>query len=240
MADYLPAQGNDSEVRMFKDVMGHYQMAREDLDQRIQRKNGFNDADKMFSSHIDAANWPYKSMIFDPRPYTVIIEKSARLMGSKPKGRMVPREGGDTLGAYICNELFSFQWDDHSRLGRHLIGEWQQKDQATRKYGSAFSLHKWRYEVRVNRQTKKREVVYDGPEMILCNPRDVLANPGYSYVKNWFQHREYLTIDELEKVNDAARKEPIYKNLDILKDAVKKSSKSGGGDSREASVANFN
>ena len=108
-------KGTTAEQKLFSDVEGHYTLAKEDLQQRVDRKNGFDDSDKMFASHIDEAKWPFRSMMFDPIPYTVILEKSARLIGSKPKGRLVPREDGDELGAYINNQLLSFQWDDNAR-----------------------------------------------------------------------------------------------------------------------------
>lgn len=234
--DILP-KGTKEEQSTFTDVFGHYTTAREDLDQRIQRKNGFNDADKFFSSHIDEKSWPYKSLMFDPRPYTVVLEKSARLIGSKPKGRLVPREGGDTLGAYVNNELLSFQWDDNSRLGETMISKWIQMDQNARKYGSAFAICKWHYETKP--YSGKRQVHYDGPDFKVCNPRDVLANPAYSSVQKWFQHREYVTIHDLENTNDTAKGEPIYKNLNILKDAIKEGSPKKG-DSRDANYVNYN
>ena len=87
--NYTPVEpkGNKIEREIFTDVHRHYLLSKQDLETRITRKNGFNDADKMFASYIDSGEWPYKAMVFDPRPYTVIIEKTARLIGSKPKGQ---------------------------------------------------------------------------------------------------------------------------------------------------------
>lgn len=227
-------KGTKDEQNLVKEVHAHYEIARNDLDQRIIRKNGFNDADRMFASYLDEKSWPYRSTMFDPRPYTVIQEKSARLIGSKPKGRLVPREGGDTLGAYINNELLSYQWDDNSRLGETMLSKWIQMDQNTRKYGAGFMLNKWRYDVR--KVKGKNKVFFDGPDMIVCNPRDVLANPSYNKIDKWFQYREYMTVDDLENVNDAARSEPVYKNLDQLKSAMKMEPKSSAVNSRREIV----
>lgn len=237
MANNIIPRGTKAEISTFTDVLSHYTTAKEDLDQRIQRKNGFNDADKFFSSHIDEKSWPYKSIMFDPRPYTVVLEKSARLIGSKPKGRLVPREGGDTLGAYVNNELLSFQWDDNSRLGETMVSKWIQMDQNARKYGSSFAICKWRYETKP--YSGKRKTYYDGPDFTVCNPRDVLANPSYSTVQKWFDYREYVTIQDLENVNDTAKGDPIYKNLDLLKDSIKEGSPKKG-DSRDANYVNYN
>jgi len=227
-------KGTKDEQNLFKEVHAHYEIARNDLDQRIIRKNGFNDADRMFASFLDEKSWPYRSTMFDPRPYTVIQEKSARLIGSKPKGKLVPREGGDTLGAYVNNELLSYQWDDNSRLGETMLAKWIQMDQSARKYGASFMLNKWRYDVR--KVKGKNKVFFDGPDMIVCNPRDVLANPSYNKIDKWFQYREYMTIEDLENVNDAARSEPVYKNLDELRTSMKMEPKSSAVSSRREVV----
>ncbi len=220
-------QGTDSEIQAFTEVSSHYQLSRQDLEQRIYRKNGFDDADKMFASHIDEKSWPYRSLMFDPRPYTVILEKSARLIGSKPKGRLVPREGGDSLGAYINNELLDYQWEDNARLGQSMISKWIMMDQNVRKYGSSFAIADWHYEKRKNKDGKS-EVFFDGPDFKVLNARDVLVNPSYEFINKWFQYREYLTIQDMESINDAGRSDPQYENLDLLRDAVRDDSKANG------------
>ena len=230
-------KGTPEEVNTFTECNSHYSMARKDLEQRTFRKNGFDDADKMFASYIDEASWPYSSTIFVPIPYTTILEKSARLIGSKPKGRMVPREGGDALGAYINNELLSYQWDDNTRLGDSMISKWLLMDQGTRKYGSKFMICKWRYECRI--VDGKKVVFYDGPDAVVANTRDCLPNPSYSSIQKWFQHREYVTLNDLTKVNDAARTEPIYKNLGELRQALREDGK-GKGDKRESQTVSKN
>jgi hypothetical protein len=223
------SKGSDSEIKTFTEVNSHYSIAKQDLEQRIYRRNGFDDADKLFASYIDELSWPYRSLMFDPRPYTVILEKSARLIGNKPKGRLVPREGGDSLGAYINNELLDYQWEDNSRLGESMIQKWIMMDQNVRKYGSAFAIVPWRYENRF--RDGKKEIFFDGPDFKVCNARDVLANPSYEYVNKWFEHREYLTLKDLERVNDASRNDPIYRNLDLLRDSIREDMK-GKGDKR--------
>lgn len=233
----IEPKGTPAEIETFTDVRKHYTMAQNDLDQRRFRKNGFDDADKMFASFIDESSWPYSSTIFDPQPYTTITEKSARLIGAKPKGRMVPREGGDAIGAYVNNELLSYQWDDNTRLGESMISKWFMTDQGTRKYGSKFGLCKWRYECR--QIDGKKVVFYDGPDFVVINSRDALPNPSYSSIQQWFQHREYVTLNDLTKINDAARTEPVYKNLDLLREALRKDAK-GKGDQREATTISKN
>ncbi len=233
----LIISGSPQEQKRFTEVNSHYSLAKQDLQQRIQRKNGFDDADKMFASWLDEGNWPYKSMMFDPRPYTVILEKTARLIGSKPKGRLVPREGGDTLGAYVNNELLSFQWDDNSRLGESMLSKWIMMDMNARKYGSSFAICPWRYETRI--EDGKKKIVFDGPDFKVCSNRDVLANPAYSFINKWFQYREYVTLDELQKVNDTAKSAPIYKNLAQLRQSMREEAKNKG-DKRSTQYVNQN
>lgn len=237
MAIDLVIKGSTQEVKAFTEIHGHYTLAKQDLEQRISRKNGFDDADKMYSSYIDEGNWPYSSIIYDPRPYTIILEKSGRLIGSKPKGRLVPREGGDTLGAYINNELLSFQWDDNSRLNESMIAKWIMMDQNARKYGSSFALVKWRWEQRI--LDGKKQTFYDAPDFQVLDPRNVLANPSYTTVNKWFQYRDYVTLDELLKINDAARSTPIYKNLDVLRDSIREEMRAKG-DRRDTQYINQN
>lgn len=245
MAKKIVIRGTDEEIRLFSEVNSHYSIAREDLEQRKYRRNGFDDADKMFASHIDEHSWPYRSLIFDPIPYTVILEKSARLIGGKPKGRLVPRENGDSLGAMINNELLNYQWDDNTRLGESMISKWIMMDQNARKYGSAFALVKWRWERKAYEDGKdekgnpkyKKETFYDGPDFQVLYKDDVLANPSYSYINKWFQHREYVTVSDLKRINDSARGEPAYRNLDLLAEAVKEDAK-GRADKRDLQSQN--
>ena len=149
---------------------------------------------------------------------------------------MVPREGGDTLGAKINNELLSFQWDENERVDNlPMLAKWALMDQNARKYGASFALCKWRYERQLKKTKSKdgKEEVksvpfYDGPDFKPLVNRDVLANPSYSTIKGWFAYREYVTLNELKNVNDAARSKPIYKNLDILRDSLAKEGEGGG------------
>ncbi len=110
--EQVPAKGTTDERKLFSKVIRHYEMAKQDLDSRI---GDWDTKDELFRSYIDEANHPYNAVVFDPRVFTAIFEKTARLFANKPRGRMVPREGGDTLGAKINNELLSFQWDENEK-----------------------------------------------------------------------------------------------------------------------------
>ena len=235
----MPAQKGESKVRgtpdersLFSEVTRHYDMAREDLDTRM---SDWNRKDELFRSHINQDGWPYSAMVFDPRTFTAIFEKSARLLANKLRGQLIPREGGDALGARIFNELLDFQWDESERADDEpMLAKWARMDQNARKYGAAFGLCTWHYE-----QRKKGEVYFDGPTFRPWNNRDVLHNPSYSTIKNWIQLREWTTLQDLEKINSAARKKPIYKNLDIIRESLTKEAR-GGGDMRSAAWASRN
>jgi len=188
--------GNEAERELFTELNHHYEMAKEDLAQRII---DFDKKDILFRSHIDEKNWPYKAMVFDPRVFTSLYEKTARTFANKPRGRLVPREGGDTLGSHINNEVLSFQWDENERAdNQSMLSKWSLMDLNARKYGASFGLAKWRYQ-----KNRKNKVVFDGPDFTPLNNRDCLPNPSYSTIKNWFQHREYLTLQEMELFNDS-------------------------------------
>lgn len=208
----------------------HYEMATEDLD---TRRSDFDNVDELFRSYIDEDNWPYSSLIFIPKVFTSIFEKTSRLIGNKPRGRLVPREGGDVLGAKINNELLSYQWDNASTVdGEPLVAKWAQMDMNARKYGASFGICKWQSIRRLERENRedgtykfKSVPYFDGPYFQTLNNRDVLYNPSYSTIKNWCQVREYVTLRELLATNDVARGEPIYKNLDELKGKIKEEMK---------------
>jgi hypothetical protein len=229
MDDQL-VKGNKQEVTAFGECYRHYEMATEDLRKRTVQ---FDKTDVLFRSHISKNNWPYRAVVFDPRVFTTIYEKTARILANKPRGRMEPRESGDAIGAKINNEILSFQWDDNERVdSTPMLAKWALMDLNARKYGASFGLVKWHYECHVI--DKKRKVFFDGPNFKPWANRDVLHNPSYSTIKNWIQLRDYLTLNELTEVNDSAKSKPIYKNLDLLRDSIQKENKLKGGDMRSS------
>jgi len=222
----VPAVGTKEERKTFTEVVGHYEMSRQDLDTRIV---DFDKKDILFRSYIQENAWPYKATMFDPRTFTALYEKTSRLVGRKPKGRLVPREGGDALGAKINNELLSWQWDDNERAdGQTMLAKWALMDLNARKYGASFGICKWKYERKYDSDAKKSYPHFDGPDFEVLSNRDVLANPSYATIKNWCQVRSYPTLQSLQQTNDAARSKPIYKNLDILQRVLREDAQVGG------------
>ena len=219
-------RGTSQERKTYWEVRRHYDMSRADLDVRIP---DWNKKDEMFRSHINEEGWPYSAMVFDPRIFTAIFEKSARLLANKLKGRMEPREGGDALGAKINNSLLDFQWDEAERVDEEpMLSKWARMDMNARKYGASFALVKWHFEERAIGEKKTRVTWFDGPTFKPWNNRDVLHNPSYSSIRKWIQLREWVTLEDLQNVNDSARKKPTYKNLDIIRDSLSKEARGGG------------
>lgn len=205
----------------YSDVMQHYTIGFQETDSRRTGRGrigsiSFDEADELFRSWLDEGKWPYDALLFDPRVFTFLFEKTARLLGSKLRGEMVPREGGDALRAKVNNAILDYQWDQANR-GGSMLQKWSLMDLATRKYGAAFGLCKWRYE-----EDRDGKAVFDGPEMSVVNNRDCAHDASGNSVEtlNWFQIREYVTGQDLKRVNDAARSKPIYQNLDQLFDSV--------------------
>ena len=227
--------GSPQERQTFSEVYRHYSMSTQDLKRRMV---DWDSKDALFRNYINETSWPYRSMVTDPRVFTAIYEKTARILANKPKGRLIPREGGDALKAKINEELLSFQWDDNQRSGDNpMLAKWALMDQNARKYGASFALCNWKWQRQVERvspgdgkevkEKGKATTFFDGPDFRPWNNRDVLHNPSYSTIKTWIQLRDYLTLSDLEDVNDSARSKPIYKNLDILKDKLSEVSSKG-------------
>lgn len=188
MVKDIKIRGTTAEQKTFTEVYRHYELANEDLTHRLKE---FDLKDELFRSHIDETKWPYRAVVFDPRTFTSLYEKTSRLMGNKPKGKLVPREGGDALGAMIHNSILDWQWDDNERVDNMpMLAKWALMDLNTRKYGAAFALAKWHYQTQIEVKDKKRKVFYDGPNFKPLNNRDCLPNPSYSTIKFWFDHRD--------------------------------------------------
>ena len=215
---------------VFQEVKRHHDVGFQETDRRATGKNrigtiSFDEADELFRSWIDENKWPYDALLFDPRVFTFIFEKTSRLISNKPQARLTPRQGGDVLRAKINNELLAYQWDE-ANLGGTMLSKWSLMDINARKYGASFALTKWRYECDPNGRR-----LFDGPEMEVLNNRDVAHDLTATSIENcnWFQVRQYVTLQSLMYVNDQARTEPTYKNLDKIREAIGRDAQEGGG-----------
>lgn len=225
---------NRGDEKVFQEVKQHHDIGFQETDRRATGKNrigtiSFDEADELFRSYIDEQKWPYDALLFDPRVFTFIFEKTSRLISNKPKGTLIPRQGSNVLGARINNELLSYQWDTATQGGT-MLSKWSLMDINARKYGASFALSKWRYEC-----DDQGKVLFDGPEFQVLNNRDIAHDLSAIAIEscNWFQVRQYVTWQDLKHINDASRSKPIYKNLEELKYAINyQSEQGGGGDNR--------
>jgi len=213
-----PILNKDSE-KTLTEVIGHYQDWKEDNDTRRTRENGWNDITDAYYGKLPD-DFPYNSQVVDPRLSTTLIEKNARLLNAKLKGRLVPREGGDAVKARINNAILDFQWDNASH-GGSMLSKWSMMDMDARLYGSKFALVVWKV-IKDNEGVVK----FEGNEFIPKDIRDCGIDPNCQNVKDarWFQLREWVAIEDLEKANKNKEGIEIYPGLAKLKEAVKNSS----------------
>ena len=189
-------EGMPKKEKTYLDVYRHYTQWNEDNDQRRTRKNGWNDVTDAYWGKLPS-DWPYNNKVVDPRIRTTLIEKNARLLNTKLRGRLVPREGGDVIKARINNALLDYQWDT-ANWGGTMLDKWGQMDLDTRLYGSKFALVTWRH------VEEDGKVKFDGNEFKPLDIRDCGLDPTADHVRNakWFQVREWVKVEDLDTVSD--------------------------------------
>ena len=195
----------------YQQVEDHYIVWKEDNDQRMNRENGWNDVTDAYWGKLPD-DWPFESRVVDPRIRTSLLEKNGRLLNSKLRGRVAPREGGDVLKAKLNNAVLDFQWDN-ANDGGTMLEKWGEMDLDTRLYASKWGLVPWKHEV-----NEKGECIFDGNEFYPLDIRDCGLDPSATHIRDakWFQVRKWVTIEELERLNDQSSNEPMYPGLDKL------------------------
>lgn len=207
MAKY-PQQDNQS--LLMTELTEHYRMWEDDNEKRMTRKHGWNDITDAYWGKLPD-DWPYATKIVDPRIRTVLIEKNARLINKRLRGKLVPRDGeGDILGARLNNALLEHQWDNANE-GGSMDQKISIADQDARLYASKFALIPW-----MTKKDSDGNLTFDGNEMLILDIRDCGIDPASTGIRdaNWFQVRRWMTIQELEQDNEGGTK---YKNIDRLK-----------------------
>lgn len=196
--------------------MSHYQDWTEDNERRMLRKNGWNDITDAYWGKLPD-DWPYTSRVVDPRIRTSIIEKNARLLNSKLRGRLVPREGGDILNARINNAILDYQWDN-ANYGGTMLSKWSMMDQDTRLYASKFGLVSWRVT-----KDKDGKLTFEGNEFNPLDIRDCGIDFGARNIRDakWFQHRQWVRVEDLEKANKNKDGIEVYPGLSKLIEAMR-------------------
>lgn len=210
---------NKPDEKIYLEVDAHYQDWKDDNEIRMNRDNGWNDITDAYYGKLPD-DWPYNSCVVDPILSTTLIEKNARLLNSRLKGRLVPREGGDAVKARINNALLDFQWDN-ANYGGSMLSKWSAMDMDTRLYNSKFALVPWKI-IKDN----EGKILFEGNEFITKDIRDCGIDPNCQNIKDakWFQLREWTTMDELEKCNKNKDGIEVYPGLNKLKEAIQNSS----------------
>ena len=193
------------------EVIRHYLEWTMDNQKRRTRPNGWDAITDAYWGKLPN-DWPYQSKVVDPRIRTTLLEKKARLLNQKLRGRLVPREGGDELKARVNNAILDFQWDN-ANDGGTMLSKWGAMDQDTRMYASRFALTKWRHE-----EDSKGNVLFDGNEFYPLDIRDTGVDASFTHVRNakWVQVREWAKVEDMEKVNDLPNGKKIYPGLPEL------------------------
>jgi len=212
---FKPIKTNKNDEELLREVTLHYNMWNEDNENRQSRKNGWDDVTDAYYGKLPA-DWPYISKVVDPVLRTTIIEKNSRLMNSKLRGRLVPREGGDVIGARLNNAVLDFQWDTANHSGT-MLEKWSIAEQDTRLYSTKFAEVSW-----LCIKDKDGKYKFDGNEFLPLDLRDCGMDSNCEHIRDakWFQQRNWMTLEELEKTSEADQK-PLYPRLGDLKAKIK-------------------
>jgi hypothetical protein len=211
-----------SNSQLLKEVQSHYTAWTNDNNQRLTRKYGWNDITDSYYG-ILPDDWPFTSRTTDPRIRTALLEKNARLVNGKLKGRLVPRESGDIVKARINNAKLDFDWD-HASDGGSMQVKISICDMDTRLYQSKFALAKWKVEY-----DDEGKIVFEGNEFTPLDIRDCGMDYSASHIKDakWFQHRSWEFLEDLEKQVDFEGK-PLFRNLGAIKADIATKQKDSG------------
>lgn len=202
-----------------KDLFEHYQLAQNELDDRINHKErGFDVYDKLYRNYIDKKRWPFAARVADGRASSIINRKTDRLLANRMQGKMVSKKHGNSLGARVITELINCQWNDIDiHTDEPMLVRLRKMDQNARKYGASFAFNGWKESDR-----------FSGPVFEPLDNRDVLIQPGARNIDEaeWVQVRRYLTIEAMKRANDGMKvgMMPLYDTeaIEKLKEADSK------------------
>lgn len=200
---------------LIDEVTSHYDMWTDDRDIRLTRKYGWNDITDSYYGKLPA-DWPYSSKTVDPRIRTAILEKNARLVNGKLRGRLMPREGADIIGADISNTILDQQWDN-ANYGGTMNAKIAVCDLDTRLYASKFALVKWKTVF-----DDEGNLVFDGNEFEPLDIRDCGIDPSSQNIRNakWFQHSAWEYLEDLKSQTDH-KGEQAFQNMAELERKIK-------------------
>jgi len=203
---------NDDQV--LPEVMSHWTDWTNDRDLRMDRKHGWDDITDAYYGQLPD-DWPFTSRTTDPRIRTSLIEKNARLVNGKLRGRLVPREAGDVITARINNAKLDFDWDNANEGGSMLV-KLSVCDIDTRLYQSKFGLAKWKVDY-----DEDGKITFEGNEFTPLDIRDCGMDYSASHIKSakWFQYQSWEFVEDLENQTGPDGKQ-LFKNLGKIKKAI--------------------
>ena len=203
---------NDDQV--LPEVMSHWTDWTNDRDLRMDRKYGWDDITDAYYGQLPD-DWPFTSRTTDPRIRTSLIEKNARLVNGKLRGRLVPREAGDVITARINNAKLDFDWDNANEGGSMLV-KLSVCDIDTRLYQSKFGLAKWKVDY-----DEDGKITFEGNEFTPLDIRDCGMDYSASHIKSakWFQYQSWEFVEDLENQTGPDGKQ-LFKNLGKIKKAI--------------------
>lgn len=199
---------------LLTELMDHYKSWTDDRDQRMYRKYGWNDITDAYYGQLPS-DWPFTSRTTDPRIRTALLEKNARLVNGKLRGRLVPRESGDIIKAKINNVKLDYDWDNANE-GGSMLTKISIADIDTRLYQSKFGLADWKCDY-----DDEGKIIFEGNEFTPLDIRDCGMDYSANHIKGakWFQYESWEFIEDLESQKDPYGK-PIFKNLGRIKKVI--------------------
>lgn len=224
---YREMSKEDQEV--YKEIEKKYDYDYDEMQPRFEK---FNEYEDLYLSYLSNRTNPWKSAVFDPESFEKVERMVSHLFATKPRGRFLPREGSDTKGVRIADEVFKYQWDKN---GQQMHRKLMRIGRNAGIFGTGFGILHWRYErrqvttIKDGKETKQWRVIWDDPYFQDLYIYDCFPDTTAISVEDMqhFTHNEYVTIDQLEATNFKVQGQKRYKNLDLLKEAVEKKGKRG-------------
>ena len=217
-AEVKPRPGKKTEDETMLLLLEHYNDWNDDNDIRRTRKNGWDAVTDAYWGQLPPEeDWPYETRVVDPRIRTSIIDKTARLLNGKLRGRLIPRDGeSDVLSAAFNNVVLDYQWDTASNGGT-MLTKLTICDQDTRLYASKYALVLWK-----TIKDEDGNIIFDSNEFDPIDIRDFGSDFASRHIKDakWAQVREWTFVEDLEQMNEMASGDAKFKNMEELKRLV--------------------
>lgn len=212
--------------KVYNEVEDKYDYSHQELSPRFRK---FNDWEDLYLGYLNNADNPWKSAVFDPESFEKVERMASHLFATRPRGRYLPREGSDTKGVRIADELLKYQWD---KTGQQMHRKFMRMGKNIGIFGTAFGVLHWRYERQERKYWDKKEgkmktkrvCVWDDPYFQDLYIYDCFPDPTAISVEDmqWFIHNDYTTLEELRNTNFEIDGQKKYKNLNLLEEKLNK------------------